>query len=101
MVVQSVSVSTCLELQFSQYFARGEGGGEAIGIAVCSHAREEGGGDDGVLVVGGWRGGGGQGMTMREKQSETKKSVARMTASCLHSKARSKYINNCFNFYKC
>ena len=52
----SVSIHLFRAAQFSQYFARGEGG-EAIGTAVCSHAREEGGGDDGVLVVGGGGGG--------------------------------------------
>ena len=57
MVVQSVSVSTCLELHSFLSILQGGRGGEAIGTAVCSHAREEGGGDDGVLVVGGGGGG--------------------------------------------
>ena len=55
----SVSIHLFRAAVFS-VFCKGGGGGEAIGIAVCSHAREEGGGDDGVLVVGGWRGGGGR-----------------------------------------
>ena len=51
----SVSIHLFRAAVFS-VFCKG-GGGEAIGTAVCSHAREEGGGDNGVLVVGGGGGG--------------------------------------------